>query len=397
MDPILDGVRVLDFGRYIAGPYCACLLGDFGADVIRVDRIGGSEDRWVTPVGDDGVGALYLQVNRNKRGITLNPTSPDGREVVARLVATADVVVANLPEATLTSMGLDEASVRAVKPDVILTTATAFARGGPYSDRVGFDGVGQAMSGAAFLSGDPDRPTKAYVPWVDFMTATLAAFGTVSALWWRERTGRGQRVEGALLRSAMTVAGSPIIEQALIAPDRVATGNRSQTSGPSDIFATKDGWIIVQAVGRPLFERWAKLMGDTDEVDWLHDPRFADDDSRGKHGEVLSARTQVWCAGRTTLDALAELEAARIPAGPVYSPQQVLDDPHVAATGLLEWTDYPGLPRPAPLSPTPVALSATPGSIRRRAPTLGEHTDEVLASVGYGDVAIAALRASGTI
>jgi crotonobetainyl-CoA:carnitine CoA-transferase CaiB-like acyl-CoA transferase len=397
MPQILDGVRVLDFGRYIAGPYCACLLADLGADVIRVDRVEGSEDRWVSPVGPDGTGSLYLQVNRNKRGITLNPSSPAGREVVARLVATADVIVANLPEATLASMGLDEASVRAIKPDVVLTTATAFGRGGPYSERVGFDGVGQSMSGAAFLSGDADRPTKSYVPWVDYMTATLAAFGTVSALWWRDRTGEGQRVEGALLRTAMTVAGSPIIEQALIAPNRVGTGNRSQTSGPSDIFATRDGWIIVQVVGRPLFERWAKLMGDDEGVDWLSDPRFADDASRGNHGEVLSARTGRWCAERTTLDALAALEAARIPAGPVYSPQQTLDDPHVAAAGLLEALDYPGLTGPVPMSATAVTLSATPGTVRFRPPTLGEHTDEVLASLGYDAAAIADLRASRTI
>ena len=394
MDEILRGVRVLDFGRYIAGPYCACLLGDFGADVIRVEKLDGSEDRWVTPVGDDGVGALFLQVNRNKRGMTLDPMNPSGREVVRRLLTTADVVVANLPSETLVAMGLDEASVRAVKPDAVLTTVNAFGSGGPYSDRVGFDGIGQVMSGAVYMSGDPGRPMRASAAWVDFMTATLAAFGTVSALLWREKTGEGQRVEGALLRSALNVTNASLIEQATIKADRVASANRGQTAGPSDILPTQDGSILVAVVGQPLFVRWARLMG---EDTWLSDPRFADDLGRGVHGEILSERMGRWCAARTTAQALAELEKARIPAAPVYSPQDALDDPHIDAIGVFERLDYPGLPVAAPVGTTPVKLSATPGTIRHRAPTLGEHTDEILSSLGYDAAAIARLREESAV
>ena len=300
---VLEGIRVVDFGRYVAGPYCACLLGDLGADVIRVERVKGGEDRFVAPAATDGSGILFLQVNRNKRGITLDPMAPEGRDVLRRLVASADVVVANLPGATLAAMGLDYDSVRAVRPDIVLTTVSAFGTGGPYSERVGFDGVGQSFSGSVYLSGQPEMPTKAYVPWVDFTTASLAAMGTLAALLWRERTGEGQHVEGALIKSALTVAGAPLVEQAVLAPDRVATGNRSQIAGPSDIFATRDGWIIVQVIGQPLFRRWAALMG---EDSWLTDPRFADDDGRGRHGEALSARMAEWCSARTTADALAE-------------------------------------------------------------------------------------------
>ena len=390
----LDGIRVVDFGRYVAGPYCARLLGDLGADVIRVERVQGGEDRFVAPAAADGSGILFLQVNRNKRGITLDPMAPAGREVVRRLLASADVVVANLPGATLAAMGLDYKSVREVRPDIVLTTVSAFGGGGPYSERVGFDGVGQSFCGSAYLSGEPGRPTKAYGPWVDFTTASLAAMGTLAALLWRQRTGEGQHVEGALVKSALTVAGAPLVEQAVLAPDRVATGNRSQVAGPSDIFATRDGWIIAQVIGQPLFRRWAELMG---EDHWLTDPRFADDDSRGRHGEVLSERMAVWCAERTTAQALGALEAARVPAGPVYSPQQALDDPHVQAIGFLQPTDYPGLPRPAPLTQTPVQLSASPGSIRHRAPLLGEHTDEVLGDLGYSDADVAELRQLGVV
>ena len=147
---ILAGYRVLDFGRYIAGPYSATLMADFGADVIRIEKIDGSEDRYMNPVADDSSGALFMQVNRNKRGMTLNPAKPQGREIVERLVATADVVVANLPPAGLKAIGLDYESLKQIKTDIILTTASAFGRGGPYSERVGFDGLGQAMSGGPY-------------------------------------------------------------------------------------------------------------------------------------------------------------------------------------------------------------------------------------------------------
>ena len=174
MAGVLEGVRVLDFGRYIAGPYCACLLGDMGADVIRVEKTHGSEDRWVAPIAEGGEGGLFMQVNRNKRGLTLNPMKPEGRDVVRRLAATADVVVANLPDPALTAMGLDYTSLAAVKPDIILTSVSAFGAGGPSSEKVGFDGIGQAMSGAMYLSGRPGEPTKSYVPYVDFTTALSA-------------------------------------------------------------------------------------------------------------------------------------------------------------------------------------------------------------------------------
>ena len=148
---VLDGVRVLDFGRYIAGPFCAALLADLGAEVIRVEKIGGGEDRGVIPVGSEGEGSLYLQTNRNKLGMTLDPVAPAGREVVRRLVASADVVVANLPPAALRALGLDYASLAAIKADVILTAVSAFGTGGPYEEKIGFDGIGQAMSGAMYL------------------------------------------------------------------------------------------------------------------------------------------------------------------------------------------------------------------------------------------------------
>ncbi len=393
MQAILEGVRVLDFGRYIAGPFCAALLADFGADVIRIEKRDGSEDRFVMPVSSTGDGSMFMQMNRNKRSMTLDPMSEQGREIVRRLVARADVVVANLPAPTLAAMALDYASLSAVKPEIILTSVSAFGPSGPYRDRVGFDGIGQAMSGAIFMSGFPDQPMRSMTSFVDFTTALSCAYGTALALLERSRTGKGQLVEASLLRSALNLTNSYTLEQDAIGIDRVATGNRGQTSAPADLFRTTDGWILVQVVGGPLFNRVIRLL---DAPEWREDPRFATDATRGDHGKIVSERMQGWCALRTSSEALAELESARIPSGPVYSPQQALDDPHVREAGLFERVEYPGMERAAPVAKTPVTIASNPTTLRR-APLLGEHTNSILRDLGYGQSDIEAFEANGVI
>ena len=389
MGKVLEGIRVLDFGRYIAGPFCATLLGDFGAEVIRIEKVKGSEDRYTAPVAAGGEGALFMQMAHNKRGLTLNPMKPEGQKIVQKLVQTADVVVANLPPDTLAGMGLDYETLKVLKPDIILTTVSAFGSGGPYSNRVGFDGLGQAMSGQMHMTGPAEHPIKSFVPYVDYGTAALCAFGTLVALMERQKTGKGQQVEGALLSTALTFANGALIEQSVAQTHRIGSMNRSQGSAPADTFQTKDGWVLVQSVGQPLFERWAKLMG---EPHWLDDPRMQNDQSRGDHGAVISERLAAWCAERTSEECLKAFEEARLPAGPVYTLQEALDDPHVAAKGYLQPVDYPGLTRPAPVMNTPVSLSETPGEIHQRAPTLGEHTEQILHELGYSEAEINALR-----
>ena len=389
MTQALKGIRVLDFGRYIAGPFCGALLADMGAEVIRIEKVDGSEDRYLAPISEGGEGGAFMQLARNKRGLTLNPMKPEGREIVKKLVAKTDVVIANLPPDTLKTMGLDYESLKKGKPDIILTMISAFGTGGPYSNRVGFDGLGQAMSGAMYLSGTPEQPVKSYTPFIDFGTASLAAFGTMTALFERQKSGRGQIVEGSLFNTALTMMNGTAIEQDALKVNRVASLNRAQTTAPSDTFKTKNGWVLVQSVGGPLFERWARLMG---EEHWITDPRMKDDLSRGEHGQIISDRMSIWCAERTSEEALAEMEEARLPAGPVLSPQQVLDDPHIKAKNLFQATDFPGLDKPAPLMRTPVELSKTPGEIRHRAPQLGEHTDAILMEIGYNASEIAELR-----
>ena len=394
MAGLLGGIRVVDFGRYIAGPFCATLLGDLGADVIRVERVEGGEDRYLTPVTDDGIGTMFLQVGRNKRSLTLNPLKPEGQKIVRRLVATADIVVANLPPQTLESMGLDYETLQGIKPDIILATANAFGSGGPMSAKVGFDGLAQSMSGNLHLSGAPDVPTRASATYVDFGTASLLAFATLAALRHRDQTGEGQVIEGTLLRTALTISNGALMEQDLLQNDRVGSLNRAQTAGPSDVFQTKDGWVMCQVLGPSQFERWTEMVG---RPDLLLDGRFKDDLARGDNGEILSTIMAAWCSTRTNTEALAAMEESKVPGGPVYSPQQALDDPHINATNIMTDVDYPTLSQPARVVDFPVAMSTTPGQFRRRAPELGEHTAEVLTELGYEASQIADLRAKRVV
>jgi len=391
---VLEGIKVLDFGRFIAGPFCAALLADYGADVIRIDRVEGGEDRYIVPVTEGGEGAMFLQLNRNKRSLTLDLGSPEGRGIVRKLVAGADVVVANMPPRTLKSLGLDYETLSAFKPDIILVAANAFGGSEAVRDRVGFDGVGQALSGAAYMAGTPDQPQKAMVPVVDFATSFACALGVVLALYERQRSGAGQEVGASLLCTGLNMASGALIEEALLGLGRQATLNRASGYAPSDIFKARDGWFITQIIGRSMYKRWTLLVG---RPELLDDPRFADDRLRGEHGEFLSGVMSEWSRDKTLDEVLARLEEARIPAGRVNSPRQVLEDETVRAADLIQWMDYPGAPGKVPIFATPVSLSRTPPEIRQRAPLNGEHTDAILAELGYTAADVEALRRRGVV
>jgi crotonobetainyl-CoA:carnitine CoA-transferase CaiB-like acyl-CoA transferase len=385
----LEGIRVIDFGRFIAAPYCAMLLADMGADVIRVERREGGEDRYVGPLSDGGEGGLFLNLNRNKRGITLDPSTPKGQEITRRLIAGADIVIVNLPIDVMKKLRLDYESLCAIKPDMILVMASAFGPDGPYAERVGFDTVAQAMSGAVSLTGFPGAPVRAMVSYVDYGTALHAAFGAMIALYERQKSGRGQVIDVSLLATGVTFMMPLLAERAVTGIKREQQGNTAYHAAPSDIYAVKDGWILVQTIGNPMFRRWARLVG---REDLLDDPRCKDDITRGNHSQIVNDVMLEWCAARTREQAIAELEKVRLPCGPVYNLDEVLQDPQVNARRIIERLDYPASAAPVPVSSTPMRLSATPGQLRHRAPTLGEHTDEVLVELGFSEAEIAEFR-----
>ena len=394
----LSGIRVLDFGRFIAGPYCAMLLSDFGAEVIRIERREGGEDRYVAPITDPvnglGEGPMFIGLNRNKKSVTLDPAHPDSREIKRRLVASADVVIANLPAPVLRKLGLDYDSLKAIKPDIILTQISAFGADGPYANRVGFDPVAQAMSGAMRVTGFPGAPIRSVVPFEDFGTALHAAFGTMAALYEKQKTGRGQIVEASLLATGVTFMQTLLAEHYVTGVERRQQGNTGFHVAPSDAYQTKDGWIIIHVIGNPMFHRWAKLVGRDDLID---DPRCADDISRANNHQLITEAMNDWTNQRTTEEAMRELENARVPCGKVYELSEVLDDPQVKERELIKFVDYPGSAKPVPAPNTPVRLSETPGGVRHRAPILGEHTDEVLLWLGFGAEEIDGFRNSGVI
>jgi crotonobetainyl-CoA:carnitine CoA-transferase CaiB-like acyl-CoA transferase len=286
-----SGIRVLDVGKFISAPYCAAMLADMGADVIRIEPIGGSEDRAVMPVGD-GCGALHLHVNHSKRSLALDLRQAEARPIFERLVKTSDVVVTNMPSNMLLRLKLDYQTLQRINSRIIHTNITAYGDAGPERDSIGFDGIGQALSGAIHLTGWPNKPTRSATSYVDYGTAMASAFATAAALYERARTNEGQEVKTSLLGTALTIMNPILIEEALGVRTRVATGNRSPIAGPSDIFKTTDGWIIVQVIGRDMFQRWADLIG---QPALSTDPRFADDIRRGENGEELSALMQTWC------------------------------------------------------------------------------------------------------
>ncbi len=393
MPRLLEGIRVLDFGRFIAGPYAAMMLADFGADVIRIERRDGSEDRRLGPVTPSGEGGLFLNLNRNKRGLTLDPAHPRAGELVTPLVRSADVVIANLPPEVLQRLGLDYDALRAIRPDIILVAPSAFGPEGPYRDRIGFDGVAQAMSGAMSLTGFGEAPLRTIVPWADYGTALHAAFGALAALVHRTQTGEGQMVDVSLLATGVTFMTPYLMERQRTGIRRTRQGNTGYYTAPSDAYRTRDGWLIVPTIGDAMFRRWARLVG---REDLLDDARCQDDISRGNHAELIGDVMTAWCAARSRDEALRQLEAARIPCGPVYELDEVLADRQVGERHLLEETVQPdgstvGLSSPA------ARLSGSPADIRRPAPRLGEHTDEILTELGLAADQIAAYRSQGVI
>lgn len=387
MTGILDGIRVLDFGRYIAGPFCSALLADLGAEVIRIERPGGAEDRYIMPATPGGEGALYLHSNRGKKSLTLENTTPEGREVMRRMIAQSDVVIANLSPSGLAYFGLDYDTVRGIREDIIVTTVSAFGSEGPMRDAVGFDGVGQAVSGAVYLTGEPGKPHRSATAYVDFSTALSCAYGTLAAIINRMKTGKGMHVEASLVGTALNVTAPILIEHGFGQNRREPVGNRAPIAGPSDIFQATDGWFIMQVQGPKMFKRWAELMGCPELID---NPLYANDALRGKNGEALSAIMQGWSGSRTRSECIAALEAVSLAASPVLAPDEILGGALDLDKSFTRKVPFPGTEGITQFAP-PIRFSDHTAQSLSSPPALGEHSHAVLKSFGFSDDEIDAL------
>jgi CoA:oxalate CoA-transferase len=397
MASVLEGITVLDFSRYATGPYATMLLADMGAEVIRVEKPGGADDRELGAFAPSGDSLPYgIIMARNKKGITLDIRHEEGQGLLERLVRQSDVIVHNYTPGTPESDILAYERLKRLNPSVILTAVTGFGQSGPYSQRVCFDSVAQAMSGSMTYTGFPGNPpTRAALVVVDMSTALYTALGTMFALYHRQRTGKGQMVDVAMLDTVISFMNAIGIaaEYKLLGWVRQQQGNQSFYCF-ADLFATKDGWVMLNVVGNSLWRRFCKVLG---REEWIEDTRFKDNMARYQNRHLISPAVGAWLAERTTKEVMETLDAARIPCGKVNSIPEMISDPQVEARDMLVEVDFPGIGQ-VPLPGIVTKLSATPGEIRRRAPRVGEHNQEVYCEkLGLSQDELAALQQRGIV
>ncbi len=391
----LEGMRVLDCTQVMAGPFCTMLLADMGADVIKVEKPDGGDDtRRMGPPFIHGESAAFLMINRNKRSIVVDLKTPQGVEALRRMARQADVFVQNFRPGTLERLGLGYQQLRELAPAIIYCTISGFGSTGPYRDRGGFDLVAQGMSGLMSVTGMPGlSPIKVGVPITDLNAGMYAACGILCAYVHRLKTGQGQMVDTSLLEGgiAYTIWESAIFFATGQVPGPLGSAHR--LSAPYQAFATSDGYINVGAANQANWERLCRAIG---RPDLLEDPRFATGADRITHLQELVAALEAVFATRSTGHWLEVLEKAGVPAGPIYDLSDVYSDPQVRARDMVVELEHPRAGRTRNIG-IPVKLSGTPGAIRRPAPGLGQHTDEVLASFGFTPDEAARLRDCGAV
>jgi crotonobetainyl-CoA:carnitine CoA-transferase CaiB-like acyl-CoA transferase len=391
----LEGIRVLDLSRVLAGPYCAMLLADMGADVIKVEDTGQGDESRTWPPHKDGESAAYLVINRNKRDITLDLKAPEGVEVLKRLVRRADVLVENFRTGTMESFGLGYDTLAALNPRLVYCSVSAFGRTGPRKDGAGYEALMQAFSGIMSITGEPDGPpVRCGVSFLDLTTGILCAFGIVNALIYRERTGLGQRVDGSLLETALTLLNYHAEGYLLTGAVPKPLGSSHPSLSPYRNFRCRDGqWVFIAGANDRFWQRLAPALG----LDGMAtDPRFATNIERVKHRRELEAELERAIAGHDREPLLKLLEEAGVPATPVNTVDQVMNDPQMAARGLIERVMHPRLGE-IPVVGTPLKFSRMRPGVRSPAPLQGQHTDEVLAEWGYSSDEITRLRAKKVI
>ena len=386
----LEGIRVVDCSRVLAGPFCAMLLSDLGADVIKVEDTGSGDESRTWPPHKDGESAAFLVINRNKRDIALDLKQPEGVEALKRLVAGADVLIENFRTGTMESFGLGYDTLAALNPGLVYCSISAFGRTGPRKDGAGYEALMQAFSGIMSITGEPGGPpVRCGISFLDLTTGIFSAFGIVSAIHHRTRTGLGQRVDASLLETAVGLLNYHAEGFLLTGAVPQALGSSHPSVVPYRNFRCQDGqWVFVAAANDRLWQRLAPALG---LAALTEDQRFKSNPERVKNRKDLEAALEAAIARHDREALLAMLEKAGVPATPVNTVDQVMKDAQTAARSMIERAHHPRL-GDIPVIGTPVKFSRMRAGVRSAAPLHGQHTDEVLAEHGYDTAAIAALR-----
>jgi crotonobetainyl-CoA:carnitine CoA-transferase CaiB-like acyl-CoA transferase len=394
----LEGIVVIDLTQALAGPYCTQILGDFGAEVIKVERPGtGDQSRGWGPPFVEGESSYFMGTNRNKRSLTLNLQEESARDVLYRLVDRADVLIHNVPrEDARQKLGIDAETIRARNPRIVWAAISGFGLTGPEAEKPGYDLMAQAMSGTMALTGDTDDgPMRFPTPMADITTGMYAAMGILTALFDRERTGKGQELDVALLDSQVTWLSNVASAFLATGKEPIKRGNVHPNIAPYQPFRAKDGWFILAAGTEVHWKRVMQILG-TEEDTLGTDSRFATNRDRVAHRAAMEELLHEHFETRLVTDWIRDFEGAGVPCGPILSADQILGHPHMVAREMIVGLEHPSAGLVRSLG-NPMKLSRTPVQYRKAAPVLGEDTDEILRTLGFREEAIAELRNSGAV
>ncbi|MDR3593059.1 MAG: CaiB/BaiF CoA-transferase family protein [Negativicutes bacterium] len=394
MTKALTGVRVLDVSRLLAGPYCSMVLADLGADVVKVEVPGRGDDARLFGPFANGESGYFMTLNRNKRGITLDLRKPEGQAVLKDLAKTADIFLENFAVGTLAEWGLGYDQLSQVNPRLIYASISGFGQYGPNSHRVAFDAVAQATGGLMSINGHPEGPpTRLGVALGDINAGSFMVTGILAALYQRERSGMGQRIDismqdciAAILENAVT---RYTINKEI--PQRLGSGHAN--IAPYDVFAAADGYVFIACANEATWQRLCAAMG---RPELIGDERFEINHKRAKNVVELAAVISAWSSRLTAEQLLSLLEQNSVPAAPVLTIDKVVNDPHIRARQMMVEIDHPVAGKVI-IPGNPIKMSASADDFDRPSPTLGQHTEEVLAGIGYSAGKIADLKTAKII
>jgi crotonobetainyl-CoA:carnitine CoA-transferase CaiB-like acyl-CoA transferase len=391
----LDGVTVLDLTTVMAGPYCTMVLGDMGADVIKIENFpeGDASRRFEPKVNDESY--CFAVLNRNKKSVGLNMKDPRGKEAFMKLAARADIVTENFRPGVVKKLGIDYDTISRFNPGVVYASMSGFGQTGPYGSKGGFDIVAQGMSGIMMMTGEPGgRPCKVGIAMNDIASGVTALYGILGAYIGRLKSGRGQYLETSLLEAGLAWTHWESGAFFGSGEEPVATGTRHRRSTPYQAYKTQDGYVTVGANNNKLWTNFCTLV--CGKPEWLTDPRFKDLPSRLKHIDALQDEIEAVFATRPTAHWVSLLDEAEVPGGPVYTYAQILNDPHIKARDMVVEIEHPKIGRMKSLG-LPVKSSGELVRIRKPAPWLGQHTSDVLRGLGYRDAELDRLYAEGVL